>query len=33
MEETQGIILRMVAQVFRFVEELQDKGWTYTMEG
>ncbi|KAJ7831231.1 P-loop containing nucleoside triphosphate hydrolase protein [Mycena olivaceomarginata] len=32
-EETQGIIPRAVAQVFRVAEELQDKGWTYTMEG
>ncbi|KAJ7467864.1 kinesin-domain-containing protein [Mycena galericulata] len=32
-EETQGMIPRAVAQVFRVAEELKDKGWTYTMEG
>ncbi|KAJ6579097.1 kinesin-domain-containing protein [Mycena vulgaris] len=32
-EETQGMIPRAVAQVFRVAEELKDKGWTYAMEG
>ncbi|KAJ7643404.1 P-loop containing nucleoside triphosphate hydrolase protein [Mycena polygramma] len=32
-EETQGMIPRAVAQVFRVAEELKDKGWTYSMEG
>ncbi|KAJ7022667.1 kinesin-domain-containing protein [Mycena alexandri] len=32
-EETQGMIPRAVAQVFRVADELKDKGWTYTMEG
>ncbi|KAJ6606910.1 P-loop containing nucleoside triphosphate hydrolase protein [Mycena sp. CBHHK59/15] len=32
-EETQGMIPRAVAQVFRVADELEDKGWTYTMEG
>ncbi|KAJ7155772.1 kinesin-domain-containing protein [Mycena filopes] len=32
-EETQGMIPRAVAQLFRVAEELKDKGWTYTMEG
>ncbi|KAJ7348534.1 kinesin motor domain-containing protein [Mycena albidolilacea] len=32
-EETQGMIPRTVAQVFRIVEELQDKWWMYRMEG
>ncbi|KAJ6485899.1 kinesin-domain-containing protein [Mycena sanguinolenta] len=32
-EETQGMIPRAMAQVFRVAEELKDKGWTYTMEG
>ncbi|KAJ6507742.1 P-loop containing nucleoside triphosphate hydrolase protein [Mycena vitilis] len=31
--ETQGMIPRAVAQVFRVAEELKDKGWRYTMEG
>ncbi|KAF7309350.1 Kinesin-like protein [Mycena indigotica] len=32
-EETEGMIPRAVAQVFRVADELKDKGWTYTMEG
>ncbi|KAJ7065575.1 kinesin-domain-containing protein [Mycena amicta] len=32
-EETQGMIPRAVAQVFRVAEELKEKGWEYTMEG
>ncbi|KAJ7088855.1 kinesin-domain-containing protein [Mycena belliarum] len=32
-EETQGMIPRAVAQVFRVTEELKDKGWTYTLDG
>ncbi|KAJ7230232.1 C-terminal kinesin [Mycena pura] len=32
-EETQGMIPRAVAQVFRVADELKDKGWTYSVEG
>ncbi|KAJ7604986.1 P-loop containing nucleoside triphosphate hydrolase protein, partial [Roridomyces roridus] len=32
-EDTQGMIPRAVAQVFRVAEDLKDKGWSYTMEG
>ncbi|KAG6859866.1 hypothetical protein C0995_002698 [Termitomyces sp. Mi166 len=32
-EETAGMIPRAVEQVFRAIEDMKSKGWTYTLEG